>query len=164
MQLQKFVPSLGIRTITITLLVLSAASSSAEPPQGKFLLSELPKPILTSSTSSELSALKEQETNTSDTIDSQTALALHLQEIGAKMYGAYWCPYCKKQKQVFGKAFDEINYIECDPKGENPQPGLCRNAGIAGFPTWEIKDQLYPGLHSLEELADLSDYQGERDF
>ncbi|NEP01723.1 MAG: hypothetical protein F6K58_24320 [Symploca sp. SIO2E9] len=163
MQLPRFSLLLSIRTTTITLLV-AAASCSAKPPQARVMLSELYKPSLALATSSESSALKEQEAETLDTIDSQTALAVHLQEIGAKMYGAYWCPYCKKQKQVFGKAFEEINYIECDPKGENPQPQLCRSAGIAGFPTWEIKDKLHPGLHSLEELADLSDYQGNRDF
>ncbi|NEO33584.1 MAG: hypothetical protein F6K36_24790 [Symploca sp. SIO3C6] len=158
MQLQRFCLFLGIRATTITLLLLAATSSSAKQPQVRVVLSEFPKSSLASS------ALKEQEAETSDNIDSQKALALHLQEIGAKMYGAYWCPYCKQQKQLFGKAFDEINYIECDPKGDNPQPELCRSAGITGFPTWEIKDQLYPGLHSLEELADLSEYQGDRNF
>ena len=80
------------------------------------------------------------------------------------MYGAYWCPYCSRQKEMFGQAFNQINEIECDPKGKNPQPNLCKSAGIRSFPTWEIKGQLYPGMLSLEELAELSGYEGSRNF
>lgn len=29
-------------------------------------------------------------------------LARHLAEIGAKKYGAYWCPHCHEQKEPFG--------------------------------------------------------------
>ena len=69
----------------------------------------------------------------------QLALAAHLKQVGAKMYGAFWCSHCHDQKQLFGKeAFSQINYIECDPKGENPQPDLCKAANIKGFPSWEI--------------------------
>jgi uncharacterized membrane protein len=92
-------------------------------------------------------------------------LARHLQTIGVKKYGAYWCPHCQEQKQLFGQpAFAMINYIECDPQGKNPQPQLCQAAGITGYPTWEIQGELYPGRLSLEKLADLSDYSGRRDF
>jgi uncharacterized membrane protein len=95
----------------------------------------------------------------------ELALARHLQTIDAKKYGAYWCPHCQEQKQLFGQqAFAIINYIECDPQGKNPQPQLCQAAGITGYPTWEIQGELYPGRLSLEKLADLSRYSGRRDF
>ncbi len=95
----------------------------------------------------------------------EVALARHLQKIGAKKYGAYWCPHCQEQKQLFGQtAFAMINYIECDPQGKNSQSQLCRAAGITGYPTWEIQGELYPGRLSLERLADLSGYSGRRDF
>jgi uncharacterized membrane protein len=95
----------------------------------------------------------------------ELALARHLQTIGAKKYGAYWCPHCQEQKQLFGQsAFAMIDYIECDPQGKNPQPQLCQAAGITGYPTWEIQGELYPGRLSLEKLADLSGYSGRRDF
>jgi hypothetical protein len=32
----------------------------------------------------------------------QIALAQHLGETGARFYGAYWCRYCDKQRQMFG--------------------------------------------------------------
>lgn len=95
----------------------------------------------------------------------EIALARHLTEIGAKQYGAYWCPHCHEQQELFGRqAFALIDYIECDPKGENGAPKLCKMAGIEGYPTWEINGILYPGVQSLDRLADLSDYQGDRDF
>ncbi len=95
----------------------------------------------------------------------EIALASHLQQLNAKEYGAYWCPHCHDQKQLFGQeAFAMIDYVECDPKGKNARPTLCREAGITGYPTWEIDGQFYPGLLSLERLADLSGYQGRRDF
>ena len=102
-------------------------------------------------------------TTTSGT--AEVDLAKHLTAIGAKKYGAFWCPHCYEQKQLFGKeAFAEINYLECDPQGENPQREKCLAAGIQSFPTWEIDGKLYPGTKTLEELAKLSNYQGNKDF
>jgi glutaredoxin len=93
------------------------------------------------------------------------SLAQHLQKMGAKMYGAYWCPHCHDQKQLFGKeAIQYIQYIECDPSGKAPQPALCKAKQVEGFPTWEINGKLYPGQMSLQELAKLSGYPGDRKF
>ena len=95
----------------------------------------------------------------------ELALARHLKQIGAKEYGAYWCPHCYEQKLLFGKqAAEELNYIECDPKGQNGRPDLCQAAGITGYPTWEINGQLYSGVQTLEKLAELSGYTGPRNF
>ncbi len=95
---------------------------------------------------------------------SVAALAAHLKKIGAKMYGAYWCPHCSQQKELFGAAFHTIDYVECDPGGANARPALCKSAKITGYPTWEIKGKLYPGTQSLEELAKLSGYSGPSNF
>lgn len=97
----------------------------------------------------------------------QLALVRHLREIGAKEYGAYWCPHCHEQKMLFGKeAAALIDYVECDPRGQNSRAEICQAAGanIKGFPTWEIKGQFYSGTQSLEKLADLSGYTGPRNF
>ncbi|MGF1488895.1 MAG: vitamin K epoxide reductase family protein [Prochloraceae cyanobacterium] len=92
-------------------------------------------------------------------------LAKHLTAIGAKKYGAFWCPHCYEQKQLFGKeAFQDVNYIECARGGVNPQRQACLDAGIQSFPTWEINGKLYSGVQSLDRLADLSDYRGSRNF
>jgi len=95
----------------------------------------------------------------------ELALIEHLNEIGAKNYGAYWCPHCYDQKQLLGKeAAAQLDYVECAADGVNAQVEQCRAAGIQAFPSWEIKGQIYAGVRSLNELADLSDYQGPRDF
>lgn len=95
----------------------------------------------------------------------EIALAEHLTAIGAKEYGAYWCPHCYDQKQLFGKeAFAAVNYIECAPDGANAQPEVCSAAGLEGFPTWEINGERYSGTQSLSRLAELSGYEGPTEF
>jgi len=79
-----------------------------------------------------------------------------LTEKGVKMYGAYWCGHCQNQKKSFGDSWQYINYVECDPKGDNPNTELCLSRGIQGYPTWEINNQLYTGEKTFEELAKLS--------
>lgn len=95
----------------------------------------------------------------------ELALAAHLKQVGGKMYGAFWCSHCHDQKQLFGReAFSQINYIECDPRGKNPQPDLCKAANVQSYPTWEINGQSVSGTQTLEELAQLSGYRGPRNF
>jgi hypothetical protein len=95
----------------------------------------------------------------------QIALAAHLQRIKAKMYGAYWCPHCHSQQELFGKeAFAAVTYIECDPRGKDAQPDLCKAANIKAYPSWEIRGKYYMGTQSLEKLAILSGYKGTRNF
>jgi len=96
---------------------------------------------------------------------SELALAKHLTAIGAKMYGAFWCPHCYEQKQLLGKeAFKAINYVECDPSGANPQPEACTAAKIQSYPTWIIKGETVSGAQVLKKLAEESKYQGTKDF
>lgn len=96
---------------------------------------------------------------------SEIALAEHLSKTGAKMYGAYWCPHCHDQKQLFGnEAFKKVKYLECAPDATNNQVDLCKAANLEGFPSWEINGKIYSGTKSLSELADLSGYKGPRNF
>ncbi|ASC71306.1 Vitamin K epoxide reductase [Halomicronema hongdechloris C2206] len=88
----------------------------------------------------------------------ESRLAQHLQVEGDVMYGAYWCPHCADQKEMFDQASDQIPYVECDSKGENAQPQLCQQKGVQGYPTWEINGELYPGVRSLDEIAELSGF------
>jgi len=96
----------------------------------------------------------------------ELALADHLASQGAKMYGAYWCPHCHDQKVLFGQeAFNKITYVECAPDGANSQAQLCGSvAEIQGYPTWEINGQFYGGRQTLEQLAQISGYEGPRNF
>lgn len=92
------------------------------------------------------------------------ALAQHLTDTGAKMFGTFWCGACQYQREEFGEAFNQVVEIECDPRGKNPQTDLCQQAGIKAFPTWQVNGQLYQGVRSLDELAELSGYSGDRNF
>ena len=93
---------------------------------------------------------------------SKVALAKHLKQSGVILYGSPWCSHCNRLKKTFGKeAFTQLNYIECE--GKNGRPEVCQKANITAIPAWEIKDRQYLGI-SLEELADLSGYKGDRNF
>ena len=91
-------------------------------------------------------------------------LAKHLKNVDAKLYGTYWCPYCTRQKALFGEAIAKIQEVECDPKGDNAQPALCASANVSSYPSWTIQGKVYRGFRSLDELALLSGYQGPCNF
>ena len=98
--------------------------------------------------------------------DTQVALAEHLNDTGAVIYTAWWCPACRVQKELFGKqAAKELAIVECAQDGYNSAPQLCEAKQIRSYPTWEIDGALLtPGIKNPEELADLSGYTGERLF
>ncbi|MBI5152668.1 hypothetical protein HZA39_03980 [Candidatus Peregrinibacteria bacterium] len=75
----------------------------------------------------------------------------------AKMYGTHWCTACAGQKREFGSSFQHINYVECDPNGENSKADLCLKKGIKSYPTWEFSDgSRREGVLPLEELAKIT--------
>lgn len=90
--------------------------------------------------------------------DYATGLAKHLTATGVKLYGAYWCPHCTDQKQLFGKAASLLPYVECDPRSAVGQSSVCVAREIRAFPTWEIAGQKIEGILSLEQLARLTGY------
>jgi hypothetical protein len=66
--------------------------------------------------------------------DQAIELAKAMKEKGITMYGAYWCPHCSRQKELFGQeAWGYINYVECSPKGYGFK-GTCKN--VDGYPTF----------------------------
>ncbi len=81
------------------------------------------------------------------------------------MYSAYWCPHCNDQKQLFGKnAVEELIIVECAKDGKNNKYELCQEKGIEGFPSWEINNEIYSGTRSLNELAEMTNYDGDLNF
>jgi hypothetical protein len=76
-----------------------------------------------------------------------------LAQKNATMYGAYWCSHCQNQKKMFGSSFQYVNYVECDPNGENARPDLCSQNNIKGYPTWIINGVTHEGELSLEDLS-----------
>ena len=91
--------------------------------------------------------------------------AKYLNDNNIVMYSAYWCPHCNDQKQLFGKkAVEELLIVECAKDGKNNQYKLCQEKGIEGFPSWEINNQIYSGTMSLNELAKMTNYDGDINF
>jgi uncharacterized membrane protein/glutaredoxin len=122
-------------------------------------------PVLADSSSSTEQPSPGEPAITTTSGEAEIALAQHLKQTGAVFYGAYWCPHCHDQKQLFGKeAIKDIPYVECDPQGVNPQTDRCKAAGVQGFPTWVINGKTVRGTQSLPELAQLSGYKGPRNF
>lgn len=79
-----------------------------------------------------------------------------LTDSGVTMYGAWWCSHCENQKDLFGSAFDNVNYIECSTVARTMNQ-ICSDAGIDGYPTWEFADGARAsGEQSLETLAEKS--------
>ncbi|MBI4983040.1 hypothetical protein HZC32_00115 [Candidatus Woesearchaeota archaeon] len=76
--------------------------------------------------------------------------AVCLKEKGAVMYGAYWCPHCQEQKQMFGESFSKLDYVECEIDTQR-----CAVEEIAYLPTWKFKDNTSVSkVMPLEELAE----------
>jgi glutaredoxin len=89
------------------------------------------------------------------------ALARHLREKGAVMYGAHWCPHCTEQKALFGDAAKDVPYVECAADTVNGRPDLCEKAGVKVFPTWVIGTERREGVQSLSALSALSKFEPE---
>lgn len=171
MELSKLSPKLLlVPAAIIAMLTLTDSGFSKTKPQATSLPSDSlqslqQNPTTTNNKQKESNSNQVDELKEDKSVSAEMALAQHLRKTGAKMYGAFWCPYCEKQKQLFGEqALSKINYIECDARGKNPQVNLCRSANISGFPTWEINGKMYPGMRSLNDLATLSGYAGSRNF
>ncbi|MFM2080091.1 MAG: hypothetical protein RLZZ219_773 [Cyanobacteriota bacterium] len=88
---------------------------------------------------------------TSPSTPDQLALVEHLRRRGAVVYGAWWCPHCSHQKQLFGReAGERLPYVECDK--DDPGRKRCSASGIRAYPTWDLNGQRREGVLTLEEL------------
>ena len=84
------------------------------------------------------------------------ALATQLEQLDAKLYGAYFCPHSKAQRDDFGReAFAKIPYLECTADGQDSQLELCKEKGIRSVPTWEINGKLFVGQRTLEQMQQI---------
>ncbi len=71
-----------------------------------------------------------------------------LAEAGAVMYGADWCENCQAQKRMFGTAFKQVPYTNCD------YGNACAAQDVRSYPTWIFSDgERVVGKQSLEFLA-----------
>jgi len=83
------------------------------------------------------------------------AFASCLSEKGAVFYGAFWCPHCSDQKNMFGSSAKYIPYVECSTSDGRSQLQVCRDAGVEGYPTWVFADgSMLSGIQSFSTLAE----------
>jgi hypothetical protein len=84
------------------------------------------------------------------------AFARCLTQRDVKMYGAYWCPHCTEQKEMFSAAFQYVPYTECGVPGDTSKMlPVCSDAGIKHFPTWQFPPtgERVEGAIPLEDLS-----------
>ena len=88
-------------------------------------------------------------------------LADQLNNVGAKFFGAYWCPACKEQMKIFGKqAGRKLQYVECGLPDKYPaQVKQCSKANIQSIPTWtrpgSTRLEGVQSIHKLERWSGL---------
>lgn len=86
------------------------------------------------------------------------ALAKHLTQTGAKMYGASWCSACNHQMGLFGKSAQYVDSVNCANE-DGSQNQVCQDANIRAYPTWEFGDGTrVEGTLTLIELANKSKF------
>ena len=85
-------------------------------------------------------------------------MAKCLTEKGVRFFGTYTCPWCIKQKEIFGEASKYLTYIECaGDRATEEELALCQEFNIAGVPDWRFPDGTQqPGMQTIQRLAELS--------
>ena len=86
-------------------------------------------------------------------------LAERLNTVGARFFGAHWCPACKEQMKLFGKqAGANLNYVECGLPDKYPdQIRQCRDENIRSIPTWTRPgSKRLQGVQSINTLEPVS--------
>lgn len=72
----------------------------------------------------------------------------------ATMYGAYWCPHCLDQKEMFESSFHFVPYVECGVPGSRDEAPACKAAGVKNFPTWQFNTgERWEGTQTLQSLG-----------
>lgn len=90
------------------------------------------------------------------------ALAQHLSGMGARYYGASWCPNCQAQHRAFGAAHRHLPYVECSPEGRGgPVAFVCVSENIGAYPTWIIRGRRIENMIEPETLARYSGFDWE---
>ncbi len=77
-----------------------------------------------------------------------------LADAGAKFYGAFWCPHCADQKELFKKS-TKLPYVECSTPNGQGRNQVCTDAGVESYPTWIFADgSKLDGVQQFDALAE----------
>jgi len=87
-----------------------------------------------------------------------TGLANCLTGKEVRFFGTAECPWCIRQKELFGEAAEFLPYIECTPGIATEQEiTMCEEANVGGVPDWRFPGQEpVTGMQSIERIAELS--------
>lgn len=78
-----------------------------------------------------------------------------LAEEDATFYGAFWCPHCQDQKDMFGNSEKLLPYVECSLPSGQGRTQVCIEENIESYPTWEFADgERMTGVLSFRELSE----------
>jgi cyclophilin family peptidyl-prolyl cis-trans isomerase len=92
-------------------------------------------------------------------------LAKWLDQQGFEMYGAYWCPFCTEQKDMFEDGGDYLPFtdiaLDNATRSQDPQYASLQ---ITNYPTWILPDNSrLVGAQSIETLIQLSGFVNPSD-
>jgi len=77
-----------------------------------------------------------------------------IKDSGTTYYGAFWCPSCKKQNEIFGPSKRLLPYVECSLPSRKGQYPICDEKKIQSYPTWDFPDgERLVGVLELEALS-----------
>lgn len=81
------------------------------------------------------------------------AFAKALRDAGATMYGAYWCPHCLAQKELFQDGAKFLNFVEVTDANRQPNQ-IAIDQNITSYPTWVFANgSRLEGEQTLAALA-----------
>ncbi len=109
--------------------------------------------VVTSSTTSSLTDRAAQGELAPNLVE----FAKALDQAGVKMFGAYWCPFCTEQKQLFQDGAKYLNFIEVTNPDRTPST-LAVTEGITSYPTWRFPGvaEDVEGVLTLARISELS--------
>lgn len=82
--------------------------------------------------------------------------AKDLSAAGVQYFGAYWCPACTQQKELFEDGQNELPFFEVT-NPDRTLNALGQAEAITQFPTWKFPDgTVVSGVQSLAQLSALS--------
>ena len=61
------------------------------------------------------------------------------------------CPACAAQEKILEGYLDKFETIDCAAESQK-----CMDLGVTHVPTWIINNQNYEGVHSIEQLKNLT--------
>jgi hypothetical protein len=94
-----------------------------------------------------------------DTSSEVAKFAQCLKDSGAVFYGAFWCPHCNEQKELFGEAIVPLlPYVECSTPDSKSQYPICIEKGVKSYPTWIFADGSV--LTGVQQFISLSEKTG----